>query len=61
MACRQTGDTARAETEAAAVRRFVRAHGAAFDQPGVLDDTNFVSVLNRTFAMILAREALGAE
>jgi hypothetical protein len=50
-----------AGVEAAAVRQFLQIHGAAFDQPGGPDDTNFVSVLNRTFAMILAREALGEE
>ena len=61
MACRQTGDTARAETEAAAVRQYLQVHGAAFNQPGVPGDTNFVPVLNRAFAIILAREALGAE
>jgi hypothetical protein len=61
MACRQTGDTARAETEAAAVRQFVQTHGAAFNQPGVPDKMHFVPLLNRAFAMILAREALGAE
>lgn len=61
MACRQTGDTTRAGAEAAAVRQFVQIHGAAFNQPRGPDDTNFVSVLNRTFAMLLAREALGEE
>jgi hypothetical protein len=61
MACRQTGDTARAETEARSVREFVKMHGEAFQKSESPENTYFVPVIERALAMILAREALGAE
>ena len=43
------------------MREFVQIHGEAFNNPGAPDGTYFVPVIERALAMILAREALGAE
>jgi serine/threonine protein kinase len=61
MACRQTGDTTRAAAELERVKQYVQTHGEAFDHPIPLTDTDFLPVIERALAMILAREALGAE
>jgi serine/threonine protein kinase len=61
MACSKSGDTARAATEAEALRQYVDIHGAAFNNPGGPAAGIFLTALDRANAMILAREALAAE
>ena len=61
MACRQSGNNARAEAEARSVREFVQRHGEAFDKTGEPENQKFVPVIERVLAIILAREALGME
>jgi hypothetical protein len=61
MACRQTGDTTRATTELERVNQYVQTHGEAFDHPIPFTNNDYLTVIERALAMILAREALGAE
>ena len=61
MACRQTGGTTRAAEEKDAIRRYMEIHGEAFIKPSPSVNTDFVPVIERALAMILVREALGAE
>ena len=61
MACRQTGNATRAAAELEWVRQYVKTHGEAFDHPSQTADPWFIPHIERGLAMILAREALGAE
>jgi hypothetical protein len=61
MACRQTGDATRATAELERVKKYVNTHGEAFDQQSQAPDHSFLLSIERGLAMILAREALGAE
>ncbi len=61
MACRQTGDDSRAAAELERVKQYVQTHGETFDQPIPFTDNDFLPVIERALAMILAREALAAE
>lgn len=61
MACRQTGNTTRAATELEWVKQYVNTHGEAFDHPSQTADPTFLLSIERGLAMILSREALGAE
>jgi len=61
MACRQTGNTARAAAELEWVRQYVKTHGDAFNDPIRTEVTWFVPHIERGLAMILAREALDAK
>jgi hypothetical protein len=61
MACRQTGDATRAAAEKEAVEDYLRNHGEEFTKLSPSEDTLFLPVVERALAMILAREALGAE
>jgi serine/threonine protein kinase len=61
MACRQTGDATRAAAEKEAVEGYLQNHGEEFTKLSPSGDTLFLPVVERALAMILAREALGAE
>ncbi len=61
MACRQTGDSTRAAAEKDAVESYLEAHGEEFIKLSPAANTNFVPVVERALAVILVREALGAE
>ena len=61
MACRQTGNATRAAAELERVQQYVKTHGEAFDHPSQAADPSFIPPIERGLAMILAREALGAE
>jgi hypothetical protein len=61
MACRQTGNDSRAAAELEWIRQYVKTHVEAFDDPKQTADDSFIPHIERGLAMILAREALGAE
>jgi hypothetical protein len=61
MACRQSGDTTRAAAELEQVNQYTNTHDKGFDQPSQAPDPSFLLSIERALAMILAREALGAE
>lgn len=61
MACRQTGDATRAAAELEQVKQYANTHDKGFDQPSQAPDPSFLLSIERALAMILAREALGAE
>ena len=61
MACRQSGNATRATAELELVKQYVKTHGEAFDHPSQTADPTFLLSIERGLAMILAREALGAE
>jgi hypothetical protein len=43
------------------VKQYLQTHGAALDHPSQTADSSFIPPIERALAMILAREALGAE
>lgn len=61
MACRQSNDTTRAETEAVFLKDFLQKHGGTFDRCADPENQNFVPIIDRMLAIILAREALRIE
>ena len=61
MACRKTGDTARAAAETDALRQYLQSHDVTATHPEGPVDEYFLVALDRVNAVILAREALGAE